>query len=59
MNVHPTMAQALKPYTPSKCFKCPTIDHRVCMIGEKCIYYDKASLDAEIERRRKEREKRK
>lgn len=37
------------------CYKCLTIDHDACMLGEKCNHFNADNLKTEIERRRKER----
>lgn len=53
--MNPIIAEALKPFTPSRCFMCPTIEKGVCMLGQKCIHYDGQRLETEIERRHEEK----
>ena len=56
--MNPIIAEALKPFAPSKCYKCPTIEKGVCLLGQDCNFYDEQRVKAEVERRRAETLKR-
>lgn len=51
--IDPIIEQAIKPFMPSACFKCPTIQGDECRIGCECIHYSAHLVKNEVIRRKR------
>ena len=51
--IDPVIGQAIGPFAPNACFKCPTIERDVCLLGGKCYRYSAQNVKAEVIRRKR------